>query len=133
MKWFHATNLNAFTAILKRGFDILMSKSSNRFGEGIYFSDKNDVEHYGEHVISADIKGRIMHMSIMEWANTENRLIRKHGIEYTKFIPDYVKDAGADALRIEYATGSELVVYNANIIKLVNPEQTNVVAMRKAI
>lgn len=125
MAWYHGTSREAYAAIMRNGFDALMSKNNNRYGNGVYFSDKNDVDYYGAHVISADVKGRIMKMSIMEWHYHENRLIRKHGNDYIKFIPGFVKDSGADALLIEYASGSELVVYNTKTITITNTEASN--------
>lgn len=119
--WYHGTSEKAYNSIMKEGFKIIPS-SSNRFGNGVYFSDQNDISYYGNNTIVSEIKLNALTLTPDQWFPIEDKLIRQHGNDYNQYISTYIKELGYNSLIIQWNTGKELIVYNVNIISIINQE-----------
>jgi hypothetical protein len=100
---------------MEEGFKIIPN-ITRRFGNGIYFSDKQDTSYYGEHMISANIECQALSLTAEQWSPLEDNLIRKYENDYSKHIAAYLENRGYNALIIEFHSGKELVVFDPSAI-----------------
>lgn len=122
MLWFHDTNLQAYNSIINNGFKIINSTKVNRFGNGIYFSNIKDTSnYYGAYTIQAEANTSALELTIDQWNNIENSLIRKYGFHYQSHVHEYIQSLGYNALCIDFHDNyKELVIYDISIINIKN-------------
>lgn len=119
---YHGTKSEAYEGILVKGFNLDIINHARRFGNGVYFSDKQDVDYYGEKMIVAEIsEEEIAFYNRKDWQRVEDGLIQKHQHEYHNHIPPYINKLGYKALCIDWdGRGRELIVYDLSIINIQN-------------
>ncbi len=121
--YYHGTNETSYNSIIENGFKFNPNKY-NRFGNGIYFSDNNDTEYYGEYTIQVElINFNPLIMTIDEYNNSLcNYLIGKYGNDYMLHMHNYFLENGYNGLIIQFHNSNEVIVYDTNIINIVDNE-----------